>query len=171
MNSIWDQAKAISETQSSGGGLFVRLKNDKEKVSGVFVGDPVMSHIVWTGTKTEAYDKRRHSELGIKPKLQVLLNFYDVASGSMRVYECGSRVLKDLVKLREKYGFEKWVFEIGRDGAPGDTQTKYAILPDRQIDAALAAKIAATPKHDLWTYAKGTPIGGPSSDESGGIPF
>ena len=36
---------------------------------------------------------------------------------------------KDLVRVREKYGLEKWAFEIQRHGAAKDPKTTYSILP------------------------------------------
>ena len=66
--------------------------------------------------------------------------------------------------MREKYGLERWSFEVKRSGKKGDTKTKYSILPEREIDGALRVKIAAAPLHDLAAS------GGDGESEGGAQP-
>jgi hypothetical protein len=52
----------------------------------------------------------------------------------MKVMEGGTMWLRDVLTVKEKYGLEKWLFEIARVGKPKDPKTKYVILPDERID-------------------------------------
>ena len=56
---------------------------------------------------------------------------------------------KDLVRVREKYGLEKWAFEIQRHGAAKDPKTTYSILPEHQLSAEQQKAFHALPQHDL----------------------
>src|SRR5690606_40975467 len=54
-------------------------------------------------------------------------------SKEVKVLEQGVMFFKDLVRVREKYGLEKWAFEIQRHGAAKDPKTTYSILPEHQL--------------------------------------
>lgn len=68
--------------------------------------------------------------------------------------------------MKDKYGLEKWTFEVKRRGKKGDPKTKYSILPDAQIDDAMRARIAAVGLHDLASI--GASADGEDSPAPGG---
>jgi hypothetical protein len=64
-----------------------------------------------------------------------------------------------VLKVRDKYGLDKWSFEIERHGEAGDPKTKYTILPEEKIDAALRQQIAGASAHDLEAAVGGASDG------------
>ena len=69
---------------------------------------------------------------GTKASLRVALNVALYDSKEVKVPEQGVMFFKDPVRVREKYGLEKWAFEIQRHGAAKDPKTTYSILPEHQ---------------------------------------
>lgn len=84
-----------------------------------------------------------------------MLNFYVPTESEMKIIEGGTTWFKDVIKVRDKYGLEKWLFEIERHGDSGDPKTTYSILPEEKIDDELRAKIAAADIHDLAGIGSG----------------
>src|ERR1019366_4759697 len=100
----------------------------------------------WDGQK---YSDTPPEGVAAKPSLRVALNFYVHAEGAMKIIEGGTAWFKDVLEVKDKYGLEKWSFEIKRRGKKGDPKTKYSILPDAQVDEPMRARIAAAGLHDL----------------------
>jgi hypothetical protein len=73
----------------------------------------------------------------------------------MKVIEGGTQWFKDVLKVREKYGLDTWLFEIERHGEAGDTKTKYTILPETKVDADLRSRMAPVELHDLSSIGVG----------------
>lgn len=78
----------------------------------------------------------------------------------MKVLEQGVMFFKDLVRVREKYGLEKWAFEIQRHGAAKDPKTTYSILPEHQLSGEQQKAFHALPQHDLSKLYAGEIEGG-----------
>ena len=148
MTNAWNQAASLADKHASQGGIFVRLENDGDKIVGAFCGDPHPREVIWTGEGYEPYDEDNPAHGGKRPALKVAINFY-VPGDGMKIYEGGTRWFQDLLKVRDKYGLDNWTFEVERKGAKGDTKTKYTLLPEDKIDAALRAQIDAADLHDL----------------------
>jgi hypothetical protein len=159
MNGAWDTAKKLAEKHASQGGMFVRLQNDGDKVVGVFCGEPYAREVFWDGQK---YLDNAPEGTPAKANLRVSLNFYVPSEGAMKVIEGGTAWFKDVMTVRDKYGLDKYSFEVKRSGKPKDPKTKYSILPETPVDPALRAKIAAIGLHDLAT------LGGDGESEAGG---
>ena len=162
MANAWEMAKGLAEKHASTGGIFVRLASNGEKVTGVFCGEPFAREVVWTGERYEAFDPKNaaHQADGKRPSLRVAMNFFVIADGAMKVIEGGTQWFKDVLKVRDKYGLDKWSFEIERRGDAGDPKTKYMILPEEKIDPEVRAKIVAAQLHDLEAM-----VGGGAEDE------
>lgn len=167
MTNAWDHAKTLSEKHASTGGIFVRLANNGDKVTGVFCGEPFAREVIWTGERYEAFDAKNpaHHGDGKRPSLRVAINFFALADGSMKIIEGGSQWFKDVLKVRDKYGLSTWSFEVERRGEAGDPKTKYMILPEEKIDAGLRAKIAEAQLHDLASV-----VGGEAGEDAGKAP-
>ncbi len=166
---LWDRAKQLADKHASSNGLFVRLANDGEKAVGVFCGAPYAREVLWTGDKYVPYEENNAEHKGKRPSLRVAINFYSLDDGDMKIIEGGSQWFRDIAKVREKYGLDKWQFEIERHGASGDTKTTYSILPEQQVDAGLREKIAKHELHDLEKVLSGVrednaPVPNPSID-------
>jgi hypothetical protein len=156
----WEQAEAAAQQVGSGGNeVFVKLKDDKDSVRGVFVGDPVVVQKVWTGKGFEIYNAAKHKD--DTPKTEFRFNFYIPGQG-YKIIAGGARWFASVKVMRDKYGLDKKVFEVTRQGKAGDTNTTYMFLPDSDIDDALRAEMAKATPHSLEPKASGA---------SGAVPF
>ncbi len=157
MRNAWESAKGLADKHANSGGVFVRLASNGDKVTGVFCGEPYAREVIWTGERYEPYDATSSAQQseGKRPSLRVALNFYVVADGTMKIIEGGTQWFKDVLKVRDKYGLDKWSFEIERHGDAGDPKTKYTILPEEKIDASLRSTLADVRLHDLEAVLDG----------------
>jgi hypothetical protein len=73
---------------------------------------------------------------------------------------------KDLVRVRDKYGLDKWAFEIQRHGAAKDPKTTYSILPEHQLTPEQQGAYQALAQHDLQRLYAGEGGGGSGSGSS-----
>jgi hypothetical protein len=146
MTTAWDKAKELADKHAAAGGIFVRLQNDGDKVVGAFCGEPFAKEVYWDGQK---YSDTPPEGGPAKASLRVSLNFYVPSEGTMKIIEGGTAWFKDVLEVKDKYGLEKWTFEVKRRGKKGDPKTKYSILPDAQVDEAMRARMAAAGLHDL----------------------
>ena len=153
MSNSWEHAAGMADKHANSGGMFVRLTGDGDSIVGAFCGEPFPREVVWTGERYETYDPDVHHDK--KPSLRVMLNFYVPAEGTMKVIEGGTVWFKDVLKVRDKYGLEKWLFEIERHGEAGDPKTTYSILPEEKLDDEMRARIAAAEAHDLKSIGAG----------------
>jgi hypothetical protein len=148
------------------GGIFIRLAQNGDKVVGAFRGEPFAREVVWTGERYETYDPAVHTDK--RPSLRVMLNFFVPDEGDMKVIEGGTNWFKDVLKVRDKYGLDKWLFEIERHGDAGDPKTTYSILPEEKLDDAMRSRIAAAEAHDLAAMSSGD--ASPSGDKGASKP-
>ena len=149
----WDTASRLADKHANQGGIFVRLTSNGDKIVGAFCGEPFAREVVWTGERYETYDPSVHTDK--RPSLRVMLNFFVPAEGDMKVIEGGTVWFKDVLKVRDKYGLDKWLFEIERHGDAGDPKTTYSILPEEKLDDEMRARIAAAEAHDLKSIGAG----------------
>jgi hypothetical protein len=141
-------------------GKFIRLKNDGDKVTGAFLGDPYSREIVWVNeqgevvgfgykgkTKPEEYDEAKHGDpKTAKPRMMTAWNLFDEEKEEVRVLDLGVGFFRTWVQADDKYG-RAWTFEIKRHGAKGDENTTYSCFPDRQLTEE---EIGALEKLDLY---------------------
>jgi len=166
--SAYDEAIKASEADK-GGGKFVALKNDKDKTVGMFVGEPATINQVFNKA-TNRYEQftEAHVKAGLEPKPSFVYNFFEIGynlkvggekvaarsdahlSGVMKEITLANPTFKDVLKCRSKYGtngqsngLDVKFYELERQGAKGDTQTKYVILPERDASPAEQAAIQA----------------------------
>ena len=166
MNNAWDRARSLAEQHANQGGIFVRLTNNGDKIVGAFCGEPFAREVVWTGERYETYDPAIHTDK--RPSLRVMLNFFVPDEDAMKVIEGGTVWFKDVLKVRDKYGLDKWLFEIERHGESGDPKTTYSILPEEKIDDGMRARIAAAEPHDLAAIGNGESEGGDAKAKASG---
>ncbi|MBN2717045.1 MAG: hypothetical protein JXX14_14435 [Deltaproteobacteria bacterium] len=157
MSNAWETAQSLAEQHANSGGIFIRLSNNGDKVVGAFCGEPHAREVHWTGEKYVECtgDGCKLCAPGKRPSLRVMLNFYVPAESEMKVIEGGTAWFKDVIKVRDKYGLDKWLFEIERHGDSGDPKTTYSILPEEKTDDELRADIAAAALHDLANIGNG----------------
>lgn len=159
MTTAWEMATTMADKHANSGGIFVRLANNGDKIVGAFCGEPYAREVIWTGERYEQFDENNSAHQGKRPSLRVMLNFYVPAEGAMKVIEGGTVWFKDVLKVRDKYGLDKWLFEIERHGDAGDPKTTYSILPEEKLDDEMRARIAAADAHDLKSIGTGNDEG------------
>jgi len=170
MSNAWAETQEKADRQAEKGGMFVRLKNDGDKIVGAFCGDPYAKEVVWIGQKSEEFDPNNPEHKGVRSSLRISLNFFVPADGQMKVIEGSAAFFKSIVKVKEKYGIEHWLFEIERQGEAGDPKTKYSILPEEKISSELRVQMNKLELHDLSAIGNGDdePGAAPSKNTSAG---
>ena len=158
MSNAWDHAAGMADKHASSGGIFIRLTGDGDKVVGTFCGEPFPREVVWNGERYEDFDPDVHTDK--RPSLRVMLNFFVPAEGEMKVIEGGTVWFKDVLKVRDKYGLDKWLFEVERHGESGNPKTTYTLLPEEKLTAELRDEIVSAGLHDLGALVSGDGGGG-----------
>lgn len=152
MSNAWDHAAGMADKYANSGGIFIRLTGDGDKVVGAFCGEPFPRDVVWNGERYEDFDPDAHA--GKRPSLQIMLNFFVPAENAMKIIEGGVNWFRDVLNVRDKYGLDRWLFEIKRSGGAGDPKTVYSVLPEEKIDAEMRRRIEAAALHDLGAIAE-----------------
>jgi hypothetical protein len=155
MTTAWETATSMADKHANSGGIFVRLAANGDKIIGAFCGEPYAREVIWTGERYEVFDENNSAHQGKRPSLRVMLNFFVPPENAMKVIEGGTVWFKDVLKVRDKYGLDKWLFEIERHGDAGDPKTTYSILPEEKLDDEMRARIAAAEPHDLKSIGAG----------------
>ena len=157
--SMWQQTEEMAKKHDQGGSLWLKLAGDGDKAVVVFLGEPHPREVAFVDGKYVDVDDAMKAS-GVKASLRVALNVALYDSKEVKVLEQGVMFFKDLVRVREKYGLEKWAFEIQRHGAAKDPKTTYSILPEHQLSAEQQKAFQALPQHDLAKLYSGEGDGG-----------
>jgi len=157
--SMWQQTEEMAKKHDQGGSLWLKLGNDGDKAVVVFLGEPHPREVCFVDGKYMPFDEKLKAQ-GLKPSLRVALSVALYDSKEVKVLEQGVMFFKDLVRVREKYGLEKWAFEIQRHGAAKDPKTTYSILPEHQLSVEQQKAFQALPQHDLAKLYSGEADGG-----------
>lgn len=146
--SEWDEAKAAAE--KGGDSNFIRLVEDRSSVVVAICGKPHIRRLFWNES-AETFDPYTdaHKAAGARLTERFVVNAYVPAENAMKIMEFSKTAFKIVLQVKEKYGLEKWLFEVERSGAKGYNKTTYTVLPEKEIDSALRKTIAALPLHDL----------------------
>lgn len=162
----WDTGKEMADS-ASGGGKFLSLKDDGDKATIVFIGEPFARLVFWDQEAQTYHDADSDEGKAFgdnhpdkKPSFRASINCLVLASGNgdkiapderVAIFEGGVNWFNDLVKCKTKYGLGVWSFELERSGKKGDTKTTYSILPDKKIVdvPGLAEKIVAAVEYNL----------------------
>jgi len=145
----WESATEAAEKFESG--IFLSLKDDGSKVIGVFVGEPFAREVHWVDNKYVdcAGSDCKCCRDGERKSLRVSINFYDMTDKTVKIWEFGASIFKDIVKVKKKYGLEGQAYEIERHGKPKDPKTTYSILPEGgKLSKEEVDVINAVPLHD-----------------------
>lgn len=164
-NSMWQQTEEMAKKHDQGGSLWLKLAADGDKAVVVFLGEPHPREVAFVDGKYVEVDEKMKAA-GTKASLRVALNVALYDSKEVKVLEQGVMFFKDLVRVREKYGLEKWAFEIQRHGAAKDPKTTYSILPEHQLSVEQQKAFQALPQHDLAKLYSGEGDSGGKSGQS-----
>lgn len=150
-----DMEKRFEENDKEGGQFF--KLDDGQSALVAFLGEPLIRETYWDGTTYQDWTPGCGHPKTLKTKMNVAV--FTLEGGKpvlqgVQILEQGKNFFKDVMKLDKKYGIDNKVFEITRDGT--GTDTKYTLLPECDIDAALRKQLAALELHDLSKDAKDT---------------
>lgn len=146
--SMWQRTEEMAKKHDQGGSTWLKLTGDGDKAVVVFLGEPYPREVCFVDGKYAPFDEKLKAQ-GLKPSLRVALNVVVFDTREVKVLEQGVVFFKDLVRVREKYGLDKWAFEVQRHGAAKDPKTTYSILPERQLSPEEQRAFQALPKLDL----------------------
>lgn len=154
--SMWQQTEEMAKKHEASGGNWLKLQNDGDKAVVVFLGEPYPREVCFVDGKYVLFDDKLKAQ-GLKPSLRVALNVALYDTKEVKVLEQGVTFFKDLVRVRDKYGLQKWAFEIQRHGAAKDPKTTYSILPEHQLTPDEQRELQALKLLDLERlYGGGT---------------
>jgi len=145
----WDRAKEL--TEQNAGGLFEKLQNDGDSFVAKFCEEPwaLVSHWDGTGYVECTAEGCTHCAKGVKKSTRVKFNVWNVTERRMKIWECSGKAATEVRTVRDKYGLEKWCFEVKRHGAAKSTKTTYSVLPERELTADEKKTADAAQVHDL----------------------
>jgi hypothetical protein len=147
-NDPWKRAEQMARRHDQTTSMWLKLANDGDTAVVVFLGDPHTREAVFLNNKYTAFQEG-HRAQGLKPTLRVAFNVALYDSREVKVLEQGVTFLKDLLRIREKYGLGGRAFEVQRHGAAKDPKTTYSILPEHQLTAEQQMAFQALEFHDL----------------------
>ncbi len=119
--SMWQQTEEMAKKHDQGTGLWLRLQNDEDKAVVVFLGEPHPREVAFVDGKYVEVDEKMKAD-GVRASLRIALNVALFDTQEVKVLEQGVVFFKDLVRVREKYGLNKWAFEIQRHGAAEESE-------------------------------------------------
>src|SRR5262245_33527010 len=144
----WKQTHDLASKHEAGGSTWLRLANDGDRAEVVFRGEPEPREVVFKDGGYHPFTEELAAQ-GLKPSLRIAINVATLPGKESKVFEFGPVLFKDIIKIREKYGLDKWSFEVQRSGGPKDPKTSYSILPERQLTDEEQSQVAKLELHDL----------------------
>jgi len=163
---MWKRTEEMAKEHEQGG-PWLKLANDGDTAVVVFLGEPFPREVCFVDGKYLPFDDTLKAE-GQKPSLRIALRVAVYDSKEVKVLEQGLMFFKDLVRVREKYGLEKWAFEVQRHGAAKDPKTTYSILPEHQLSLEEQRAFNALPLFSLEElYADEDDAGGEDAPSLG----
>jgi hypothetical protein len=145
---MWQQTAEMAKRHDQNAGRWLRLQSDGDRAVVVFLGEPHPREVCFVDGKYVEFDEKLKAE-GHKASLRIAINVALLESGEVKVLELGVMFFKDLVRVKEKYGLEKWAFEVQRHGAPKDPKTSYSILPEQALTPEQQAAFQSLEREDL----------------------
>jgi hypothetical protein len=165
-SNYWQRTEEMAKKHDQSSSTWLKLANDGDKAVVVFLGDPFPREVCFVDGKYMQFDDKLKAQ-GLKPSLRVALNVALYDTKEVKVLEQGVTFFKDLVRVREKYGLEKWAFEIQRHGAAKDPKTTYSILPEHQLTPEQQKEFQALKLNDLEKLYSGEGFGDEASGSAG----
>ena len=135
----WNDARSEAKTSASGTGIFLKLREDGERVELALVGEP---HPYWR----PAFEGRK------KKTLRFLLNVFVPVAG-MKVFEANAATFEALASVREEIDPTRQLVRLKRNGKPRDPKTSYLAIPAGVIPPEVVALIAKAEPFDLADIA------------------
>jgi len=122
---------------------WLRLTDDGDKALVIFLGEPYPWEIEAAGL------------VRLFPAINVAL--YEssrVETWEVKAFACDIPLFKDLIRVRDKYNLDAWVFEIQRHGGSFDPSATWSLLPEQQLSPEERQNLSTLPLHDLEALCK-----------------
>lgn len=158
----WDRAEEYSQRAESS--QWLKLVNDGDKAVVKFAGEPHPREVVFDEGKYQPFTKE-HEAKGLKASFRFPINVVLLPALEVKVFEIGQGLMRDVLKVRQKYGLDTWAFEIARSGGPKDPKTSYSILPERQLTDEERRRCAQLKLHDLVELYEGRGASTPPAND------
>lgn len=145
----WDDLDR--EARRRGGSTWLRL-GDGEMARVVFIAEPILRYLHWTGQKMEACEGAgcgwcaRGGERPVSFRAAFPV-WVPEDGGSIRVFEAGIRVMRQILALRKKWSFDAEMFIVTRSGTGKDTA--FTIARSCALSASERKNIQQTELPDL----------------------
>ncbi len=146
-NEIWEATEQVGKRNETGS-LWLKLPNDGDRVTVVFLGAPYAREVCFVDNRYVKFSEELKAK-GYKSVFRFAIDVAIYGTKEVKVLEQGFTFFKDLKEARAKYSLESWAFELVRHGSSKDSRTRLTILPDRQLTAEERAQFAALQLHDL----------------------
>lgn len=147
MSSNWERTEQFSQRAESSS-QWLKLANDGDQAVVVFLGEPYPRTVVFEDGGYQPFTKE-HEARGAKPTYRFPINVAALPDFDVKVLEVGAGLIRDVLKVRAKYGLEGWAYEVTRRGAAKDPKTTYDLLPERQLTVDEQRRCAGLKLHDL----------------------
>ena len=147
----WKDAKDLLSTHRCDRSLL--WLEDNEVVIGAFCGDPFAREVYYVDGRTRQPTPELASAFGM-PKFRVLMNFYMIPFGIMKVMQSGANWFKAVLRVRDRFGLGTHFYRMHRENPNVEEHAKWSILYESAIPAETAERIHAAKLYDLELYAK-----------------
>ena len=151
MTNAWEIAEKATVAKPNQGGadgkpIWLRLAADGDTFVIVLLGDPLLVERAFFEGKSQVMTPELRAK-GAKASTRVAINVL-VSGSEVRVLEMTQALFRDLLQCKAKYGLG-WSYQIRRHGHQGDMQTRYSLLPEKQLTTAEMGALNALQLHDL----------------------
>lgn len=149
---------------------FVKLKNDKDSIVGIFRGEPHLFRQHWINKRSFLCSENsecEHCKSKNKSTFRFRINFITKENNVYvaKVFEQGFTVYGLLKSLHETdYPLEKTVLRITRSGTGQDTTYTILPIPKGEVTPELEKMLASVQLHDLGNLEKTNGSEGPQGD-------
>ncbi len=142
----WERAEQFSHRESSS--QWLKMANDGDRAVVVFLGEPHPREVVFDAGGYHTFTPE-HEARGLKPTFRFPINVAVLPNFEVKVLEVGSSLMRDVLRVKKKYGLDTWAYEVVRRGAAKDPKTTYDLLPERQLTPEEQRRLGELKRLDL----------------------
>lgn len=145
--SAWDSVAKKVEEKDAANSVWIKLPKSGDRCVAVFRGEPFLRESCFDDKEKKPVPLAEARLRKLKIRTTVAFNVVLWPSKEVKVLEKGTGFFKDVAIIRNKYGLDKWAFEITRHG--DGLKTEYKILPEVQLRPEDLEEINKLQLHDL----------------------
>lgn len=136
----WDELE--KNIKEGGGGKFTRLKNDGDRIVGIFSGEGEFEEKYWDEKEKKflPYTEELRAK-GAKVNSSYTFNFLIIGRGDAAnapkdcppeptILQLNRAGAANVIRARNKYGLDSWIYEVQRVGKERDQKLTYTLAPE-----------------------------------------